>query len=239
MSYRQTPSCPPTLPDTSDTFLWLGPARPGYDPGVTDFAPIERSALADLMADVGPDAQTLCEGWTTRDLAAHLVVRGSLRLDAAAGILVPAFAGHLHRVQEQIAAQPWDRLLSQARRRPRWAVIGDETVNLVEYYVHHEDVRRAQPDWQPRAIAPEESRAIWPRVAFQAKMALRRTPASVSVTAPGLSSLTGGRGGPTVTISGPAEELVLFFLGRQAHSLVEISGPEEIISRMRTAHYGI
>ena len=55
---------------------------------VTDFAPIERAAIADLMTSLGPDAPTLCEGWTTRDLAAHLVVRAT-RVDAAAGILIP------------------------------------------------------------------------------------------------------------------------------------------------------
>ena len=35
----------------------------------------ERLLLADLLETAGPDAPTLCEGWTTRDLAAHVVVR--------------------------------------------------------------------------------------------------------------------------------------------------------------------
>jgi uncharacterized protein (TIGR03083 family) len=35
----------------------------------------ERNELCDLMLETGPDAPTLCEGWTTRDLAAHLVIR--------------------------------------------------------------------------------------------------------------------------------------------------------------------
>ena len=35
----------------------------------------ERSELCDLFLAVGPEAPTLCDGWTTLDLAAHLVVR--------------------------------------------------------------------------------------------------------------------------------------------------------------------
>ncbi|WP_346995752.1 maleylpyruvate isomerase N-terminal domain-containing protein, partial [Dietzia sp. SLG310A2-38A2] len=35
----------------------------------------ERSALVETMRAAGPEAPTLCAGWTTRDLAAHLVVR--------------------------------------------------------------------------------------------------------------------------------------------------------------------
>ena len=35
----------------------------------------ERLALCALLDKSGPDAPTLCEGWTTGDLAAHLVLR--------------------------------------------------------------------------------------------------------------------------------------------------------------------
>ena len=84
---------------------------------VTRFAPAERAALADLLATVGPDAPTLCAGWTTRDLAAHLIVRGS-RVDAAGGIFIKPLAGRTQRVQASVAARPWATLLAQVRRRP-------------------------------------------------------------------------------------------------------------------------
>ena len=35
----------------------------------------ERAELCDLFDELGPSAPTLCEGWATEDLAAHLVVR--------------------------------------------------------------------------------------------------------------------------------------------------------------------
>jgi uncharacterized protein (TIGR03083 family) len=46
----------------------------------------ERLALCTLLDKTGPDAPTLCEGWNTGDLAAHLVLR-ERRPDAAAGVI--------------------------------------------------------------------------------------------------------------------------------------------------------
>jgi uncharacterized protein (TIGR03085 family) len=205
---------------------------------VTAFAPVERAALADLMADLGPDAPTLCAGWTTRDLAAHLVVRGS-RPDAAAGIVVKGLAEHTKKVQDRAAAQDWAALLRKVRHRPWWAALGEEAVNRVEYFVHHEDVRRAQPGWAPRPLDPELVAGLWARVRPQARLVLRRTPATVTVTAPGFGTVTGGKGGPMVDLVGEPPELLLFLMGRQAHARVELAGPPEITDRMRGARYGV
>jgi uncharacterized protein (TIGR03085 family) len=209
---------------------------------VTEFAarfvPGERAALADLMTTLGPDAPTLCEGWTTRDLAAHLVVRAT-RADAAAGIVIPPLAAHTRRVQDKVAAGDWTALVAKVRRRPWWAAVGDEAVNRVEYFVHHEDVRRAQPGWTARTLPAGLEEALFGRLRTQARLALRRTPAKVTVTAPGHGSIIAGKGGPAVDLVGPPSELILFLIGRQAHALVELAGPEEITARMRTARYGI
>lgn len=205
---------------------------------MTDFAATERAALADLMTELGPDAPTLCGDWTTRDLAAHLIVRGT-RPDAALGIVVPPLAAHTKRVQDEMAKRPWPDLVRKARQRPWWAVFTDELINRTEYFVHHEDVRRAQPGWQARPLSTEFARGLWQRVPIMAKLALRRTPATVTISAPGIGEVTAGRGGPVVRMTGPASELLIFLYGRQAHSEVELSGPEEITARMRTASYGI
>jgi uncharacterized protein (TIGR03085 family) len=208
-------------------------------PAPRGFAAAERAALADLFAEVGPDAPTLCEGWSTRDLAAHLVVRGT-RADAAAGIIIPALAGHTRRVQAKVATRPWEVLVAQARRRPAWSVGRlDEAVNRVEYFVHHEDVRRAQPGWEPRTLPPALAAALWSNVRAVGRLFLRRTPARVTVTAPGHGAVTAGRGGPPVTLSGEPAELILFAYGRQAHALVSMEGPEDLIGWMRAARYGI
>ena len=123
----------------------------------------ERAELADLMDALGPDAPTLCEGWTTRDLAAHLAVREG-RPDAAGGILGGPLAGYAASVQESYAERPWPDLVATVRTGPplyspmRWA---DGLANLFEFAVHHEDVRRAtpplpdgSPSWQPRELPP-------------------------------------------------------------------------------------
>src|SRR6476620_10302201 len=96
----------------------------------------ERAALVATMRDLGPDAPTLCDGWTTRDLAAHLVVREH-RADAAPGIVVPALAGYTQKVQDRYAAKPWANLVEQVRKGPSrfWpTAIGplDELTNTAE-----------------------------------------------------------------------------------------------------------
>ena len=130
--------------------------------GGSTVAADERRALCDLMEQVGPDAPTLCEGWTTRDLAAHLVVRES-RLDVAGGILLPPLARYTDRVQSSIAQRPWTELVDQIRSGPPWwspwrlPKVGDMG-NTMEFFVHHEDVRRAERDGsrdRPTRAAPE------------------------------------------------------------------------------------
>jgi uncharacterized protein (TIGR03085 family) len=205
---------------------------------MTSFARAERSALADLFTEVGPDQPTLCTGWQTRDLAAHLVLRVR-RPDAAFGIWVKALAGHTARVQRRLADSDWPTLVGRVRRVGIASLV-DEPMNLVEYFVHHEDVRRAQPGWEPRVLDPALAAALWSRVRLPARLGLRRTPATVVLTAPSFGQVSAGRGGEsTVNLSGPPGELVMFLLGRQRHSRVELSGPEEIVSRMRNAHYGL
>ena len=123
----------------------------------------ERQELAELMLATGPDAPTLCEGWTTRDLAAHLVVREA-RPDAAAGHRAATAAGWTERVQRAATvgqsvpgarAQGPHRAADAVRCSPIPGV--DGLANLIEYVVHHEDVLRAQPDWEPRG-----SPLTWP-----------------------------------------------------------------------------
>ena len=113
----------------------------------------ERAGMCDSFEEFGPDAPTLCEGWTTRDLLAHLLVR-ERRPDAAAGIVVPYLRKHAADVTESIKAESWEDMIKQFRSGPPiwsvWAipVLGDK-VNLAEFFIHHEDIRRAQPEWAP------------------------------------------------------------------------------------------
>ena len=69
----------------------------------------ERAALCDTLEKYGPDAPTLCAGWLTLDLAAHLVAREA-RSDAAIGLVLPGpFAKHLQNVMDRYKARATTR----------------------------------------------------------------------------------------------------------------------------------
>ncbi|MFF0720873.1 TIGR03085 family metal-binding protein [Verrucosispora sp. NA02020] len=205
------------------------------------YARSEREALTDLMSTLGPDAPTLNEGWTTRDLAAHLVVR-ERRPDAAAGILIGPLRDYSERVRREIAALDWADLLDQVRRPPVWSPVSnpltDELANTMEFFIHHEDVRRAQPEWQPRALPTGLEQSLWRRASTLARMALRRFPARVAVRAPGHGEVTAGQGGEELGLIGAPGELVLFLSGRQQAARVEVEGGAESAHRLRSANLG-
>jgi uncharacterized protein (TIGR03085 family) len=208
----------------------------------TNHAQAERAALSDLFLELGPSAPTLCEGWTTRDLAAHLVVRDR-RPDAAIGIIVPRFSGHTDKLQAAEAAKPWEELVELVRTGPPTLSpihLGaiDKAFNTIEFFVHHEDVRRAQDDWSPRELDPDLELVLWQTLARMSKMALRKAPSGVVLALPGGSKVTAKKADPTVEITGPAGEIVLFTNGRQEHAEVTLSGPTEATDALRVAKFG-
>lgn len=209
---------------------------------MTRYAYAERLALADLMALLGPDAPTLCGDWTTRQLAAHLVLR-ERRPDAAAGILSPRFAGRTERVQGTIAGQDFATLLNQVRSPPWWSPVSNpllhETTNLTEMFVHHEDVRRARPDWQPRELGEGLQAALWQQARRQAKLSLRRYRATVVIVSPGHGEFRTGGSADRLTVTGPPGELCLFLSGRQAHTRVTVDGSPDSVDRLRRARLGV
>ncbi|SCG37415.1 TIGR03085 family metal-binding protein [Micromonospora halophytica] len=205
------------------------------------YARSEREALADLMLELGPDAPTLNEGWTTRDLAAHLVVR-ERRPDAAGGIVLPPLRGYGERVRLRVAALPWADLVGRVRRPPLWSPLSnpltDELANTLEFFIHHEDVRRARSGWLPRNLPAGLQGRLWKPAGLLARRALRRFPADVLVQAPGYGELTVGRGGDRLRLVGAPGELALFLSGRQRVARVQIDGPTAPADRLRTARFG-
>jgi uncharacterized protein (TIGR03085 family) len=202
----------------------------------------ERAQLADLLTEVGPNAPTLCEGWRTRDLAAHLVVR-ERRLDAAPGIALRALAGYTQRVQDQYAARPWLELVELVRSGPSglspYAIPAvDERVNSVEYFVHHEDVRRAQEGWRPRPPEQRRDQALWRTIRLAGRLVYRRSPVGVLLRWPdgGETMVRQGRG--IVTVTGQPGELVLHAFGRAAAE-VEFTGDPRAVEVVRGMRLGL
>ncbi|KWT57496.1 hypothetical protein ADL21_34210 [Streptomyces albus subsp. albus] len=203
----------------------------------------ERLLLADLLEGAGPDAPTLCEGWRTRDLAAHVVVR-ERRADAAGGLLIKPLAGRLERVQREFAAKPYDELVRLIRTGPpRMSPFAlkqiDEASNTVEFYVHAEDVRRAQPDWTPRELDPVFSDALWSRLEKLARLLGRRSPVGLVLRRPNGQTAVAHRGTPVVTATGGPGELVLFVYGRQSAADVELDGDKDAVARVLEAQLGL
>ena len=202
----------------------------------------ERHALCDEMIRLGPDAPTLCGDWTARDLAVHLIVRES-RPDAAVGILLPPLAGHTESVMTSYARRPWEDLVDSVRNGPPvWSPtrIGavDRAVNTAEFFVHHEDVRRAQSEWEPRQL-DDDLVADLARPLHMAKRLTSSAPGGL-VFVPDVGPTVRARpGDPTVTVSGPIGELVLYMFGRQSHSRAEREGPPELISATDEAGFGL
>lgn len=193
----------------------------------------ERGQLADLMASLGPDAPTLCEGWTVRDLAAHLVTR-ERRPDAMPGIMVPLLAKHTAQVQAGYAAQEFDALLAQLRAGPPvyspfWAIDGQ--VNLGEMFIHHEDVRRAQPGWAPRALDAKTQDSFWRMAKLIGRRSYRKSPVTVVLARPDGDTATPlHRDGPMVTLRGEPAELLMHAFGRDEARLEFEGAPEDVES---------
>jgi uncharacterized protein (TIGR03085 family) len=220
--------------------------RRAYHLGVS-FARDERAALCALLDETGPGAPTLCEGWRTVDLAAHLVLR-ERRPDAAAGIIGGPLAGYTRRVQRALTAGTSFRQLVEEIRNgpPAWSVFRipgmDDRLNMVEYFVHHEDVRRAADGWEPRDIGGALAQALWQRLR-NVRLVLRRAPVGVELVRDDLPAnhgqqqvrITAKASTPVVTVIGSPAELTLWALGRTTAARVRYEGSEPDVSRLARA----
>jgi len=208
------------------------------------YARDERHALVETMRAVGPDAPTLCDGWNARDLAVHLILR-ERRLDATAGMFVPALSGHTEKVAAKTAQRPWDELLADIDAGPPlyspFRPI-DALANLGEMFVHHEDVLRgaAAPDseWTPRPLPDGMETALLKPLKMIGKRTLAKSPGRVSLRTPdGAEVLAAGRGGE-LTVTGTVGELLLFAFGR-APVDINVTGDEALVRQLFDTPRGI
>ena len=186
----------------------------------------ERLALCTTLAEVDPDAPTLCAGWTAR-------------------------------VQRRLAERtPFAELIETIRSGPpRLSLYGlpglDERVNTVEFFVHHEDVRRGQPEWKPRDLPTGLSDQLWGRLKL-ARFVLRKVRVGVEYAREDEPAADAGgsgdgaapsyrmpihRGTPVVTVIGTPAELTLFTAGRRGAAQVRMDGTDTAIQMVSQASW--
>ena len=204
--------------------------------GLMSFSSAERAKMVALFHKLGPDAPTLCEGWTTRDLAVHLWVREN-RPDAAAGIFVNALSGRLEKESRKVAERDFDELVDDWGRGPAAynpVRFVDAQQNFVEHFVHHEDIRRAN-GMGPRDFSAHIKQQMHSYLKLLAKVALRKSERPVILQPEGLPRIVAAdthgvadKGDAVVRVSGEVGELILWSFGRDAAE-VKIEGEAEAI----------
>ena len=208
------------------------------------FDAVEREQLCALLDHLGPRAPTLLDPWTTHDLAAHLVVREH-HLIAAPGLVVPGAWGRLAERRRLASRETaFTDLVATIRSGPPpgFFRIGwvRRSPNLNEFFVHHEDVRRANGA-EPRSIPPAEDAALFRNVAGARWLLSRRLRGTgLELEWAGTDNvIRARRGDPTARLSGAPGELLLFLFGRRDAAHVEITGSPEAIDVVQRTPFGM
>jgi uncharacterized protein (TIGR03085 family) len=112
--------------------------------------------------------------------------------------------------------------------------------NLNEFFVHHEDVRRANK-YEPRILTPAMNAALWWNLRRSSHYLSRRLYASgLEIEWAGTNErVTVRPGEPTARLSGSPGELLLYVFGRQTAAQVEVGGPSEAVAAVRRTHFGM
>jgi uncharacterized protein (TIGR03085 family) len=208
------------------------------------FDAVERERLSNLLDELGPQAPTLLGPWTTRDIAAHLVLREHDYL-AGPGLVLPgAWSRLAERRRRAVARRDFAWLTATIRSGPPlgffrigWVRRGP---NLNEFFVHQEDVRRANGRG-PRTNEHAMDEALWRNVG-QAPWFLARRPhgAGLELHWAGTGhTVRARRGEPTARVAGSPGELLLYLFGRQGAAHVEVSGARAAIEAVRRARFGV
>lgn len=202
----------------------------------------ERHALCDLALVLGEDAPTLSGDWTAKELVTHLLLREHSPIGAP-GLVIGPLSHLTDREMERIGRKDFTVLVESVRKRgftPFAIPVVDRAVNTLEYYVHHEDLRRAQPGWTPRELDRADESALWSALRVFGRGLVR--PAGVPVrirrTDTGAEATLRGGADPAV-LAGMPSEIVMFLYGRDQHRGLSFTGPDAHIERLRSAGLGI
>jgi len=202
------------------------------------WARTEKKALVETLRRTDPDAPTLCEGWDAKRLVAHLVQREQDLVGTLGDVVGRAEPGrekNLGRLAEPAATpEGWAGLVDRfVAGPPRWSPMSwaSEQVNVLEYAIHHEDVRRGAGAAVPRTLPAAHADALFRQVPLMARLKFRRSPVGVTLARPGGATAVVRTGSPTVTVIGEPLELALWVGGRRQAAQVQLSGPPEAVGQ--------
>jgi uncharacterized protein (TIGR03085 family) len=204
----------------------------------------ERAQLCGLLGELGPRAPTLLAPWTARDVAAHLVLRERDPL-AGPGLVLPgAWRRLAQQRQNALAHRDFSWLVATLRSGPPpgffrlgWV---RRVPSLNEFFVHHEDVRRADGRG-PRALGQAMDQALWRNVSRASWFLARRlSGAGLELQWAGTTNtVRARRGEPAARIAGPPGELLLYLFGRTGAAHVEVGGPDAAADAVRRTRFGM
>jgi uncharacterized protein (TIGR03085 family) len=199
----------------------------------------ERQALCDLALTLDAEAPTLCGEWDLSMLLAHLIVRERRPLRAA-GIMIPSFSKLTERAMEREARAGVPAMVEVLRKPPLTPYslpVVERFTQTLEYFVHHEDIRRAQPGWTPRDLPAEDVEELWTLASRSGAYLGRGLPVPVRLARadrPGTSAAF-KRGPDPVVVTGPVGDLVLWAFGRSALQDVTLAGPDAAVAQLHGA----
>lgn len=205
-----------------------------------DFTAASRDALVEALLSAGPGQPTLCAGWQTQHLAAHVVLREGSPL--VAGLVLRPLQSRLERrtmelgdsaatgaayqdLVARIAAGPSTGRLGERVRHLTAVRRAAQAANLLEFFVHTEDVRRAQDRWAPRRLAEDYADALFTELARTARLRYRSEDTGIVLarsTGQRVVARRPGTGESSRTVSGPVGELVMHAFGRRDDALVVV-----------------
>lgn len=207
---------------------------------MASWAEHERAALVEALTELGPDAPTLCDGWQTKDMAAHVYVR-ERRPDAALGVLpLGPLSAYTDRVMAStLRTLGYDEIVRRIAHVPAHLRVGplDALINTVEYFVHTEDVRR--PNAMPARDLPDDfERTMWSRLSKQARLSFRRVDARLTLVPTIGEAVEVGSGEP-LEVRGRPSELMLLAFNRKDAAKVDLVGSTSAVDKLQSATLGL
>ncbi len=215
---------------------------------VMHFVDPSREVLAETLLAAGPGADTLCAGWRTQELAAHLYLRErSARVGL--GLLIKAFRKASAKATAKLAdksstPEAYAKLVADFRAgppplSPLKIKALDESSNLIEYFIHTEDIRRVGDRWAPRALDEEYSDALWDELVKRAAILYRGVDLGIVLVRPSGPRHVAKRAPVSVAIVGEPGELLMHAHGRTGHALVTFEGQPDAVALLQTAEVGL